>query len=468
MNQAVSLTFTDDIYQQLKKHLFPGDGLEAVALVLCTRHEGPNRIRLLSKSVYCIPYGICTERHKDAVAWPTEAILNSLIEASDKNYSVVKVHCHPGGGSVFSELDNQSDKALFPCVHGWVEPPVPHVSAIMLPDGSMVGRMVDEYGHFAPLQHINVAGDDLNFWFSKTEGADIPAHGLRVAQAFGKGTFNLFRRLKIGVVGCSGTGNPVVHMLAQNTIGTIVMVDPDSIEHKNLNRLLSAIAKDAKNGVLKVDQLERVISELGFGTIIETYPMSLLTPEAVHAIADCDIIIGCVDSVMGRHLLNRISSYYLIPLFDIGVKLIADGKGGVSHICGTSHFIKPGGSSLLSRRVYTMDDLHAEELKRIDPKAYVDELERGYLKGVKDDQPAVGAINIHASSLAVNDLIARLHGYRNDPNEEYAVQRFELVNGIADCEGHGEPCPVFAKLVALGDTPLLLGMPALDDLEDAA
>jgi len=468
MKQAVSLTFTESAYQQVRDHLFPGDGLEAVAFVLCTRHTAPGRIRLLSKSVFRVPHSACTEREENVVAWPTEAMLSALVEASDKNYSLVKVHSHPGGGAKFSKYDDQSDQALFPSIHGWVENPVPHASAIMLPDGSMVGRVVDEGGEFRPLQHINVAGDDLQFWFAAAEQLEVPEHGVRVAQAFGKGTFDLFRHLKIGVVGCSGTGNPTVHQLAQNMIGTIVMIDPESIEHKNLNRLLSATAEDAQNGVLKVDQLEKTISSLGFGTTVETYPINLLSSEAVHAIADCDIVIGGVDSVMGRHLLNRISSYYLIPLFDIGVKLVADGEGGVTHICGTSNFIKPGGSSLLSRHVYTMDDYHAEELKRVDPDAYDDELDRGYLKGVKDDQPAVGAINIRASSMAVCDLLARLHGYRNDPNEEYAIQHFELVNGIDDREGHGELCPLFAKVVAWGDTTLLLNMPALSDLEDAA
>ncbi len=38
-----ALRFTGEQHAQLQSHLFPGDGLEAAALVLCGRRDGDER-----------------------------------------------------------------------------------------------------------------------------------------------------------------------------------------------------------------------------------------------------------------------------------------------------------------------------------------------------------------------------------------------------------------------------------------
>jgi hypothetical protein len=69
-----------------------------------------------------------------------------------------------------------------------------------------------------------------------------------------------------------------------------------------------------------------------------------------------------IASLEGRQLLNRIAVFYSIPYFDVGVRLVADGAGGVSHICGSVHYLQPDGSSLVSRGVVTEPGLRAEVL----------------------------------------------------------------------------------------------------------
>lgn len=58
--------------------------------------------------------------------------------------------------------------------------------------------------------------------------------------------------------------------------------------------------------------------------------MNLDTPDAVRAVAECDVIFGCVDTAEGRNLANRIAAYYLLPYIDVGVSLAANGVGGIS------------------------------------------------------------------------------------------------------------------------------------------
>jgi len=75
-----------------------------------------------------------------------------------------------------------------------------------------------------------------------------------------------------------------------------------------------------------------------------------------------------MDGVEGRHLLNRLTTFYLMPYFDVGVRLDADGNGGIERIAGAVHYLQPGLSSLLSREVYNMARVEAEEMRRTDRK----------------------------------------------------------------------------------------------------
>jgi hypothetical protein len=195
---------------------------------------------------------------------------------------------------------------------------------------------------------------------------------------------------------------------------------------------------------------------MGMATHVETYCADLFNPSVVRAIAECDIVFGCMDSVDGRHLLNKLATFYLLPYFDLGVKLEADGDGGVDQVCGTVHFLKPGGASLLSRHVYTDEQVRSAGLFRTDRKAYKEQLGLGYIRGVAEDRPAVIQLNSLIASLAVNELLARLHPYRLDPNSEYNIHRISLSHGIYEHLEDGVACSVLLRHVGRGDVPPLL------------
>jgi len=442
-------------------HLFPGDGREAVAFMLCGQARGADQTRLVARKVVPLPYERCTVREPDRVTWPTDWLVPLLNEAASAGQSVVKMHGH-GDFAAFSSVDDISDRALFPSVHAWVGHDVPHVSAIMLQNGRVIGRAVGADAAFRPLTCVNVVGPDLWFWYADTaEPAAAPAFGVRIAQTFGQGTFELLRRLRIGVVGCSGTGSPVIEQLARNCVGSLVLVDPDVIEHKNLNRIWNATMADADAAAPKVTIAERAIHRMGFGTDVLSIQKSLFDPESIAAIASCDVVFGCVDSVDGRYLLNRLAVFYSIPYFDLGVKLEADGRGGVDQVCGSVHYLQPQGSSLLSRRLFTMEQVRAAGIRRTDPEGYRKLLTEGYIRGAAEDRPAVIQLNTLIASLAINELLARLHPYRIDPNSEFATQRVSLSHGIFQHEGDGAPCEIFSRHVGRGDVKPLLDLPEL-------
>ena len=464
--QTASLTLTRSQHDELLAHLFSPDGCEAVAIALCGLRHGNDRLRLLMQEITPIPYEACSDRQPHRVTWPTHFLPPLLEKARRRGLAVLKIHGH-GRESPFSTIDDHADRALFPSVHAWTDGD-PHGSAIAYPDGRMIGRLVDSQGAFRPLLSVNVVGDDLSFWPSAADIACVPEFARRVAQTFGAGTYDRLHRLRIAVIGCSGTGSPLIEQLARNCVGELVLVDPDRVEEKNLNRILNATMGDARQRRLKVDVAARAIRAMGLGTVVHTHPCTLFDPAAVRAVAGCDVVFGCMDSIDGRHLLNKLATFYLVPYFDLGVKLEADGRGGVDQVCGTVHYLQPGGSSLLSRRVYTMDQVRAAGLYRTDAAAYRSQLDDGYIRGVQEDRPAVVQLNSLLASLAVNEFLARLHPFRLDSNADYAIHRISLSHGIYEHEDDGEPCPVLARHVGRGDVSPLLDWPELSLAKDVA
>lgn len=448
-------------YEVLKAHLFPGDGLEAAALLLCGQHRGKDRTILTAAECFPIPYEACTERRADRLSWKTEAILPALERAAKRGYSIVKVHSHPTAFEAFSALDDDSDSRLFPSVYGWVDG-VPHASAVMLPAGRMFGRTVDERARFIPLDGVSVAGHDLQFWHREVQDL-VEDFDTKNAQAFGSGTIAKLRGLTIAIIGCSGTGSIVAEVLARLGVGRLILIDPDIVKRKNLNRILNATLADADAKRSKVRVLKEAIEGFGLGTVVEVLESSLDTPAAIRAVAEADIVFGCMDTIEGRHVLNRLATFYAIPYFDLGVRLIADGKGGVSHVCGTVHYLQPGGSSLLSRGLYTLDQLQAEALRRTNPEEYASRLKDGYIGGVQEERPAVISVNMQVSSLGVNEFLARLHPYRQYDNADFAIHRVSLEQGAFFHERESEPCKVLSRWIGRGDVSPLLDMPSLSE-----
>jgi len=459
--KSVRLRMTGRQHLQLRRHLFPGDGKEAVALGLCGRLRGEDHCLMVHK-LELVPHDVCT-RSVDRVSWPASLLLPFLEQAMRRNLAILRIHSHPEGYPCFSETDDESDARIFSSAFGWSETDDPHVSAIMLPGGKIVGRAVSSSGDTIPLKSVSVAGDDVDFWYPTASAMVVPEFARRHAQLFGAGTTEKLRRLVVAVVGCSGTGSIVIEQLARLGVGRFILVDPDRVEEKNLNRILNAGKVDAFLGRPKVEVAARAIARMGLGTEVSIFPENLFSPQVVRAVAGCDVVFGCMDTAEGRDLLNRIAAFYLLPYFDVGVRLDAGDDGGIDQVCGAVHYIQPAGSSLVDRGVYTMERVKAEGLRRTNPAEYAAQVSSGYIRGVQEDRPAVISVNMQLASMAANEFLARLHPYRYDPNEEFAVVRTSLIQAATYYEKDGAPSRALARYVGRGDLRPLLDMPSLSE-----
>lgn len=461
MNPHRTLRLTSEQHQRLLKHLFPGDGCESVALALCgTRLSAQHEIFCVHE-IAEIPHQACSLRNPTAVRWPVEQLIPILNKAAKRDQRVLKIHSHPTGFADFSEQDNESDTNLSRHLTGFVDASETHLSAFMLPNGNIVARSNHPRRRALPIQRIVVIGDDLVLADNNTHNLRLDEAEVRTRQAFGEGTVRLLKSLTVGVVGCSGTGSWVVEMLARLAVGGLILVDPDIIERKNLNRIINSTAESARQARPKVAVLRDAVAAMGFGTQVEILIKDLASADVVKALGTCDLLIGCVDSADGRDLLNRISSFYVIPYLDVGVRLDADGNGGISQACAAIHYLIPGGSSLLTRGVISAEQVAAQAMRRTNPNEYEARLREGYVKGVRVDSPAVISLNGFAASHTVNEMLARLHPYRPDGNAEYRYQLFSLRDGVWHKLPDAPQCKVLGKRVGRGDCIPLIDNPSI-------
>ena len=420
-----SLSLSGDQHEYLKSFLFPGDGKEAVALLLCGRRAGDRRERLVVREIHGIPYDHCSERTAARVTWQPDYVAPLLDRAAEDGFSVIKVHSHPTGYAAFSPTDDDGDGRLLPMVRGWVEADIAHGSAVMLPDGVMFGRVLRSGKELEPIECIAVAGDNLHFWYADSGGVGRSSFVASQAQVFGEGTIERMRRLSIAVVGASGTGSPVSEQLQRLGAGELVIVDDDHMEERNIYRVLNSTMEDVDEERLKVDIQADAIERTGLGTRVIRIRRNLWDPEVVRAVAQCDVLFGCMDSIDGRYLLNALATYYTLPYFDIGVRLQAvpsgPSKGRIREVCGTVNYLRPGRSSLMSRGLFTMSDVAAAGLRRNDPDAHGQQVKDGYITGAAVQRPAVISVNMFAASLAVNEFLARLHPFREERNATWAA-----------------------------------------------
>ncbi len=455
--RSPTLNMTERLHRDLYRYLFPGDGLEAAAVLLCNQGSGRNSQRLVAAELINLPYEM-SQRSPHSVTWPFELYFNTerICEVDQLGQSIVTVHSHPNGNKKFSALDDCNDRELFKSINGWFDDDHINGAALMTSNGELVARSVNAKGEFGQFRSVGVCGNSIKIWKDSINRHQTE-YSRKLSQTFGTGTLNLLQSLRVGVVGCSGTGSIVVELLTRNCVGELVLVDDDTIEEKNLNRIVNGTLENAKQRLPKVFAIKNSLERLGLSTSVDIYEELTDSPTVVSSLIDCDVIFGCVDSAGGRYHLECVASAYLIPYFDVGVHIEADGMGDISAADAVSHYVHPNGRSLLSRGAYTMDQVVAENWKRTDEEYYANQRNAGYLAAVGDEQPAVMSLNMQAACLAFNDFLARIHSFRLDENEEFAIQRFRLVHGCFESEKDSDrPHPLFERFVGTGDRSILV------------
>ncbi|MTD47035.1 molybdopterin-synthase adenylyltransferase MoeB [Conexibacter sp. W3-3-2] len=122
---------------------------------------------------------------------------------------------------------------------------------------------------------------------------------------------------KVLLLGAGGLGSPTAFYLAAAGVGTLGIVDDDTVDVSNLQRQI--IHRTDTVGVAKVDSAEQAINALNPDVKVVKYETRLDASNIVDIIKDYDIIVDGVDNFPTRYLLNDATVRLKIPVVSAAI-----------------------------------------------------------------------------------------------------------------------------------------------------
>lgn len=257
--------------------------------------------------------------------------------AGPERLGVGVVHSHPAGYATSpSPLDDDMDE-YFARELAAFSGGLPYCSLIFERNAgtgfSFSGRVYDR-GEWLPVGELLTVGPRLE---RQTSALIRPPGGAaaggeaateRLRSLIGGESAGRLRRATVGVVGCSGSGSPAIHVLARAGVGDFVLVDPERLSESNLERVHGSYPRHLAGGVppFKVDLMREMIAEINPAARVTTFVGNVLHENVQHDLLRSDLILGCVDSYHGRVALSDFASHHLVPSIDVGVGM--NGAGG--------------------------------------------------------------------------------------------------------------------------------------------
>jgi molybdopterin/thiamine biosynthesis adenylyltransferase/rhodanese-related sulfurtransferase len=110
------------------------------------------------------------------------------------------------------------------------------------------------------------------------------------------------RNAKVLCIGAGGLGSPALMYLAAAGVGTIGIVDFDTVDETNLHRQILFGQSDI--GKKKVDVARTKIQESNPLVTVNIYPLTIDTTNVLEIMSNYDIIIDATDNFATRYLIN--------------------------------------------------------------------------------------------------------------------------------------------------------------------
>jgi adenylyltransferase/sulfurtransferase len=116
----------------------------------------------------------------------------------------------------------------------------------------------------------------------------------------------------VAVVGAGGLGSPALLYLAAAGIGTLILIDDDTVELSNLQRQI--LYKVNHLGQQKVNAAGKVLASLNNQINIVTHSQKLSDANSDALFSNADIVLDCSDNFATRYTVNRFCVNNKTPL----------------------------------------------------------------------------------------------------------------------------------------------------------
>lgn len=350
--------------KHLLQHYAKGVVQEDLCFGLWTPSSGMERQTSIVTDIVLPESGDRTLEPAGNVSFSGRYLSRATKQAVQRAQGLVFMHSHPTTGwqgmsdtDVRAERDRIADVAR---TTGW-----PLVGMTVGTDGHWSARVwkgnAEKRSCLISRKVRVVERNRLVVWQQPIRNQRRSNRQLRTVQSWGEAKQRCIEAVRIGIVGLGSVGSVVAEGLARIGVRDVVLIDPDTLENHNLDRLLNAGPRDV--GRAKTDVAERAVrrGSSAWAVKVKSLPMPIQTREAYAQAKDCDILVSCVDGPVARDVLNRIAYRDGIPVVDGGVEIRTNHETGNMYAARWKvHLVNPYNECLRCKQQYTSSDVIME------------------------------------------------------------------------------------------------------------
>lgn len=412
-------------WRRLSDHLFPGDGDEHGAVLLCGVRRASGRNTLIVREVVTatdgedyVP-GVRGYRHLTG-----EFVTHQIRRARDLGLAYLAVHNHGGENVVdFSGPDMASHDRAYPTLLKVLGNPV---GGVVCARNALAGDVWYPSGERGQIGEAIIVGDRRIRLTPGIHRATTPVRPAyhRQALLYGDTGQAILADTTVAVVGCGGVGMLITQAVARLGVGRIIVVDPDRVSVTNLPRLPEATRWDAmeffdrtsrpawirrwarRRARLKVEVARRLVHRANRAADVIAIAGDIGRDDVAQRILDADFIFLAADTMIARDVVNQIANQYLIPTLQVGSKVTVDPATGsvvdafavVRHVGFTSGCLRCNGLIDLAR----LGEEALGDPAQVQRQRYVDDPDV--------TAPSVITLNALGIGFAVNDFMLHTVG----------------------------------------------------------
>jgi molybdopterin/thiamine biosynthesis adenylyltransferase len=429
--------------------------VETAGVLLVGYARAPNGdLRLLGRQMHWVPDDAYLARGSDHLSIASHGYVHALGEAERIGAIPIWFHTHPSliGHPKPSVADHKVDREiadLFRLRSGSEF----YATLIVSPRQdtlAFTGALFYEDGDMVPIDRLWRVGESWQLTRSfDSVSSEIPAIFDRSIRAFGPAIQGTLGELRVGIVGCGGTGSAVAEQLVRLGVRHLILIDADTLTDSNVTRVYGSTP--AKVGKPKVEVLREHLRLIAPDLECEAVCSMITMERTARHLISRDVVFGCTDDNAGRLVLSRFSTFLATPVIDLGVLLTSDSAGHLTGIDGRATTLTPGAGCLICRdRV----DLARAAVELRSPEERRRLADEGYAPSLAGIEPAVVTFTSAIASAGINELLERLIGFGPTPRPTEVLLRWHereiSTNRVKPRSGHY--CDPTSQRIGKGDS----------------
>ncbi len=444
---------TEEVNAAARLHLLRRDGQEDLCFALWHPSRGRSRTTaLLNKLI--LPGPGDRNVHGNA-SFEAQYLERAMSVAAAEGAGLALLHSHPAGRrwQGMSPDDVAAEKGRAASVYGATS--LPFIGLTIAGDGTWSARFWDRTAPRTYLRAwcgtVRVVGERLTMHYMDQLAPPPRATKaqVRTVSAWGQETQGDIARLRVGVVGAGSVGGFIAEALGRTGFEDVMVIEFDTIEEHNLDRLLYATRNDI--GQPKVEVLARHLRQRATADpfAVEEISAAVYEDAGFRAALDCDILFAGVDRPWGRYVLNLIAYAHLIPVFDGGIAVRTNRSGKLTGADWRAHTATVGRPCLECLGQYDPGLVQTERDGYLDDPTYIAGLPRDHALKMRE--------NVFAFSMAcASKQMLQMLAYTIAPLDQsnLGAELYHFVGNHSEPPQFGgcKPTCSFPSLVATGDS----------------